>query len=54
MNDISDYDECSSLPCAATAICVDGVNKYSCECLQGYTGESCNEGENKQTDRRMI
>ncbi|WAR19177.1 FBP1-like protein [Mya arenaria] len=37
----SDIDECSSNPCQNGATCVDSVNRYSCECAVGYTGDKC-------------
>ena len=40
----SDLDNCSSHPCKNGATCTDGVNSYSCECLQGYTGATCETG----------
>ena len=37
----TDVDECSSSPCQNGAICVDGVNLYTCTCLPGYEGAQC-------------
>ncbi len=39
--DISDVDECKSLPCKNNASCVDGVNTYTCECAPGFKGKDC-------------
>ena len=40
----SDTDECLSNPCMHGATCNDGVNSYSCTCLEGYTGYICETG----------
>ena len=40
----SDFDDCGSHPCKNGATCTDGVNSYSCECPQGYTGATCETG----------
>ena len=33
-------DDCSSNPCV-NGKCVDGVNRYDCECSKGYWGVNC-------------
>uniref|UniRef100_A0A8C5KFT1 Notch 2 n=1 Tax=Jaculus jaculus TaxID=51337 RepID=A0A8C5KFT1_JACJA len=35
------FDDCASNPCVHGA-CVDGINRYSCVCAPGYTGQRCN------------
>ena len=40
----SDIDECASRPCMNDATCVDGVDSYSCTCLAGYFGHTCDIG----------
>ena len=40
-----DIDECDNDPCEHGGTCVDKVNSYSCNCLPGYTGAECQEGE---------
>ena len=37
----TDFNECASLPCYNGGTCIDGVNKYTCQCMAGYTGEDC-------------
>ena len=37
----TNIDECDPDPCQNGAICIDGINKYNCECLPGYTGTNC-------------
>jgi len=34
-------DECSSNPCENGGTCTDGVNGFTCSCLAGYTGTTC-------------
>jgi Notch-like protein len=36
-----DIDECASNPCQHGGICRDHLNKYSCQCLAGYSGPNC-------------
>ena len=42
---IPDINECSSNPCQYGGTCVDGINRYSCNCAAGYTGKNCNTSE---------
>ena len=39
-----DIDECSSDPCMNGGTCTDDFNSYSCACVAGYTGETCDIG----------
>ncbi|XP_019639767.1 PREDICTED: neurogenic locus notch homolog protein 1-like [Branchiostoma belcheri] len=36
-----DIDDCSSAPCQNGAVCQDGVNSFTCQCVPGYTGTLC-------------
>ena len=36
-----DIDECVNHTCANGGSCIDGVNSYSCNCSEGFTGSSC-------------
>lgn len=36
-----DIDDCVSNPCANQASCVDEVNGFSCQCLEGFNGVLC-------------
>ena len=40
----SDINECASNPCINGATCVDRVNSYTCACMNGYTGNTCETG----------
>ena len=42
-----DTDECSSNPCQNGGTCTDGVNEYTCSCVAGYEGTSCETGKVK-------
>ncbi|XP_066271748.1 uncharacterized protein [Branchiostoma lanceolatum] len=35
------HDECSSQPCQNGGQCIDGDNRYECQCAPGYTGVNC-------------
>ena len=41
----SDIEECASNPCSNGGSCTDGVNDYTCACVDGFEGKSCNIGE---------
>ena len=40
-----DIDECASDPCQNGGTCVDKINRYNCECEDGYTGTNCETGQ---------
>lgn len=42
---ILDVDECSMEPCENNATCHNNNGSYVCECLGGYQGNHCQEGE---------
>ena len=42
---IADIDECSPDPCQNGGKCVDGIDSYSCECVTGFTGDTCGESK---------
>ena len=35
----ADVDECLTSPCATNANCTNVVGSYTCQCLDGYTGD---------------
>ena len=41
----SDINECASTPCENGASCSDGINRYTCTCVAGYTGLHCETGD---------
>ena len=41
---IVDIDECASGPCNNQGSCHDEVNGFTCSCVTGYTGETCDIG----------
>ena len=40
-----DSDECLSNPCINGGTCQDAINSYTCTCIAGYTGYSCETGK---------
>ncbi|XP_078696338.1 cartilage intermediate layer protein 1-like isoform X2 [Branchiostoma floridae x Branchiostoma belcheri] len=38
---VEDADECSSTPCQNGGTCTGGDSSYTCECVDGYTGDNC-------------
>ena len=39
-----DVDECASNPCEHGATCNNLVDKYTCNCTEGYDGYNCQHG----------
>ena len=37
----TNIDECLSAPCLHGVTCINGINRYACECLIGYFGDTC-------------
>ena len=50
----SDIDECISNPCKTNAECKDGINSYSCECKEGYSGNGTKFTGNNITDNQQL
>lgn len=40
----TEIDECESTPCQNGGTCVDALDSYTCTCVVGYTGLSCEAG----------
>ena len=47
---MTDIDDCASHPCFNNGSCLDAVNSYSCNCLEGFNGSRC---EISKFPRRM-
>ena len=39
-----DIDECDPNPCQNGGTCNDGINSYKCECVSGFNGTNCENG----------
>ena len=44
-NFILDIDDCFPDPCLNGGTCIDGINTYTCQCSDGYSGVNCGGGE---------
>ena len=44
---LADIDDCANQPCENGASCIDAVNDYTCNCVDGYTGRNCSIGKNQ-------
>ena len=49
----SDIDECNPNQCLNGAVCIDGINGYTCVCPAGYTGVNCETSKNKVESRKQ-
>ena len=45
--DVPDVDECASSPCVNDGSCTDEVAGFTCQCVPGYDGLTCTNGESK-------
>ena len=41
MRSPSDINDCAGNPCRNGGTCRDGVNSFTCSCVAGYTGNTC-------------
>ena len=41
---VTDINDCSTSPCDNGGTCTDGINTYTCQCSDGYTGNDCQTG----------
>ena len=41
-----DIDDCATSPCQNGGSCTDQVNGYTCNCVGGYDGTNCENGNN--------
>ena len=44
-NIISVVNTCASNPCQNQGTCVDGLNMYTCQCGDGWSGLNCELGK---------
>ena len=38
-------DNCASSPCKNGAKCTSSLGKFTCSCVDGYTGDDCGSGK---------
>jgi hypothetical protein len=41
----SDTNECASNPCKNGGNCTDGIDSYTCSCVKGFTGTTCDNSK---------
>lgn len=41
---LQDINECASSPCENGGYCHDGINSFTCNCVNGFTGTLCETG----------
>ena len=46
-NFVTDPDNCAVNPCKNGANCTDGVNDFTCQCVEGYEGKTCETSKGK-------
>lgn len=44
LSSLIDINDCVNHTCRNGASCIDGVNSYSCTCMERYTGHHCEIG----------
>ena len=42
-----EIDECATSPCQNGGSCNDQINGYTCNCVDGYDGLNCENGNNE-------
>ena len=42
---LADIDDCASSPCLNGGLCLDGIDRYTCICLSGWSGDRCQNSE---------
>ena len=42
-----DIDECATTPCQNGGSCYDEINNFTCQCAEGWTGDTCLTGNLK-------
>ena len=45
-----DINECESNPCVNGAVCKNDLNKFTCECKEGFEGDKCEKIKPKCVD----
>ena len=42
---VLDINECASSPCTNGGACIDEIDRFTCECMSGFTGDQCETSE---------
>lgn len=42
---ILDINECEVQPCQNNGTCIDLINNYQCDCMDGFNGTNCTTGK---------
>lgn len=51
---VVDIDYCINVTCKNGGSCVDGLNNYTCSCVDGFQGDHCETGNNTTTSSLVI
>jgi len=46
---VSDIDYCINVTCKNGGLCLDGLDKYTCSCGAGFSGDHCETGTAEST-----
>ena len=41
----TDIDDCVPNPCKFNGTCIDQINDYTCDCVDGFRGKTCDESK---------
>ena len=50
---IPDVDDCPKSNCQNEAVCIDGINNFTCACQAGFTGPSCNSSKISKIKKKL-
>ena len=47
-------DDCVDVQCLQGGVCVDGIQSYTCQCQEGWTGEHCDTGKISSNSSKAV